>query len=279
MKTKFFSITVLCLIVNLASLAQPYRSVFAKDTTQWNVVYEVMDMFPTIIYKAFGDTIIENKDYKFINKGYWNWFGEKCGYMREDIATGKLWIRSLDNNERLIMDLSLNKNDSFAFETGQKYSVDTIFYREGRKYLSFNKKNSRDSLLFIEGIGSSSFYDTDIFTYFHERAIIRCKFEDNILIYHNAEYVNCFDTITGGINENHINKFTVYPNPTANFITIQSDLKYPYKIEFFNNMGLKVLEQIMNDKGPVYLYNLPSGMYFLRITTKNQYYLSKLLKL
>src|ERR1035437_421241 len=144
MKTNFFSITLLYLIVSLASLAQPYRSVFAKDTTQWNVICVILDWEPTFIYKAYGDTIIENKNYKFINKGYWNTFGDKYGYMREDITTGKLWFRSLDNNERLIMDLSLNKNDSFVFETGQKYSVDSVFYRGGRKYLSFNG-NSRDS--------------------------------------------------------------------------------------------------------------------------------------
>jgi len=279
MKTNFFSITFLYLIVSLASFAQPYRSAFGKDTTQWNVICEILDWEPTFIYKAYGDTIIENKNYKFINKGFWNWFGDKYGYMREDITTGKLWFRPLiDNNERLIMDLTLNKNDSFVFESGQKYSVDTIFYRGGRKYLSFNG-NSRDSLQFIEGIGPSCFLSAE-FAYIPERVKIRCKFEDNMLIYHNSEYINCFDTISGtGINEKRINKFIVYPNPAANYLTVQSDLKYPYKIEFYNNLGLKTLEYILNDKSPIYLDNIPSGIYFLKISTKTEFFLSKFLKL
>jgi hypothetical protein len=278
MKTnKVFIIISLLLTLSVSNmLGQPYKSIFGNDTTQWNVVYRVPDIFPNFIYSSFGDTTINGKNYKFIYKGYWYYFGDKYGYLREDTLTGKIWFLSLDRNEQLIMDLSLVKSDTFDFAIDTKYTVDTVFYKSGRKYISFNE-NSSDSILFIEGIGPFNFlFSPEVWN--PSYAQIRCMFKDNELVYHNTAYLDCIDTFTS-IDNTKINNFKAFPNPAINFITININNEKLNIIELYNSSGLKILEQSIKDKSPIYIGNIPSGLYFVRIRSKSEVFLSKLLKL
>jgi hypothetical protein len=259
------------------SHSQPYKSVFGKDTTQWNVTYLIPDAMPTYIYKTFGDTIISEKSYRPLYKGYRYYSGNNYGYLREDTITGKLWFLSASTKqERLIMDLSLNENDTFVFKYNVKYNVDDIYYQKGRKYISF-VGNSKDSILFIEGIGPSCFlFEEEVA--FPDRAQIRCMFKDYELIYHNEAYVNCIDTVTS-IHEKLIQNFLIYPNPTSSNITIKLDKQFPYKIEFYSSNGLKISEHIVYNNEPINLSHMPSGLYFIKIIMKSEILLSKFLKL
>ena len=286
MKTK---ITILFFLILYGNYSySQYKSVFGEDTTQWNVTYIIPDMMPTVLYKAFGDTIINEKNYKHLYQGFWYYSADNYdnyGYLREDTTTGKLWFLSLeDNNEQLMMDLSLTKGDTFVFPMDIQYTVDTVYYQDGKKYISFYGY-SYESIYFIEGIGPTNFLFFDEvysdMSVYNDAAELRCKFDDNVLVYHNQEYDNCVDT-TVGISEKQINNFIVYPNPAGNFITIQFDnidKNYPYKIEFYNSMGLRVLERIIDDNEPIYLQNIPSGIYFLRVSTNTELFLSKFIKL
>jgi hypothetical protein len=105
------------------------------------------------------------------------------GYLKEDTNTGKLWFRSLDEKERLIMDLSLEKSDTFyfGFDDSLLYTVDAISYSAVKKYVSF-KGESNDSILFIGGVGSSNFFYFE-YVFQPEQAQIRCEKRQSISLH------------------------------------------------------------------------------------------------
>jgi hypothetical protein len=258
------------------SKAQPYESVFGQDTTQWNVIYLVPDLYPTFIYRAVGDTVIDDFNYKQLFLGTSDKLGNRFGYLREDTTIGKLWHLSISNKERLIMDLSLEKSDTFHFEGDFEYTVDTVFYRSGRKYISFNE-GSEDSVLFIEGIGPFNFLHW-VEVPFPEEAQIRCMFKDNVLIFKNSSYSNCYDTVTNVICE-QLNTINIYPNPALNYISISSMENEVYSIEIFNTMGYLVFNESINNNKQINISSLTAGIYAIRINTKSKTELIKLIKL
>ncbi len=64
---------------------------------------------------------------------------------------------------------------------------------------------------------------------------------------------------------------TVYPNPTAGIFTVSVlNIKDKYDIEIYNEIGEKVLIQILHstqDDNLIDLSNQPNGVYFYRVIT------------
>jgi Secretion system C-terminal sorting domain/Right handed beta helix region len=79
---------------------------------------------------------------------------------------------------------------------------------------------------------------------------------------------------TLGIVENEINTFKIYPNPTSNFITIDSEFPIN-KIEVFNINGQKVSE---NAKNKIDLSELNSGIYLIKFEIDGKNYFKKIIK-
>lgn len=68
------------------------------------------------------------------------------------------------------------------------------------------------------------------------------------------------------------NYFSVYPNPSSDFIYIESNHKGEVlNIEIYDTVGRKVKHEfLINSNTPLNLENLPNGIYFLQIKTGNQ---------
>lgn len=70
------------------------------------------------------------------------------------------------------------------------------------------------------------------------------------------------------INENDIKSklVTIYPNPTNDFIYINSRVLNDYKVSVYNNLGQFVLQKIFNDDHENYISfeNFKSGIYFIK---------------
>ena len=233
------NVVLLIFCCNTLTKAQPYESVFGKDTTQWNVVYHIPDLFPTLIFKAYGDTLINKQKYMPVYMGdYYNPL-KLYGYFKEDINVGKLWFRGLDGQEELFMDLSLAKNDSFYFGLREPllYTVDTVYYKSGKKYISFQ---TNYPILFIEGIGPFNMFFS-IQVGHPDFAQIRCKEKDNVLVFINSDSGTCLDTITG-INNIRNESFKIYPNPVSVELFIQptSNIKEAYSLEIYSLKGERI---------------------------------------
>ncbi len=268
---------VICNIVLCynSTKAQPYESVFGKDTTQWNIVYQIPDYFPTLIFKAYGDTMINLQKYVPVYMGYHNTPLELYGYFKEDIDHGRLWFRNLEEHEELLMDLSLAKSDSFYFglKEPKLYTVDTVYYSSEKKYISFNEAQKSYPIRFIEGLGPFNLFFSERVE-FPEYAQIRCKKKDNVLVFMNDKYSTCFDSITSA--ECFREKgFRIFPNPASG-----STIRFEWKtgeietVEIFNLLGEPISLITVSGKTFVdYSTNkMQPGIYLYKATDKNKFY-------
>jgi hypothetical protein len=259
--------------------AQPYESVFGKDTTQWNVVYLIPDYFPTLIFKAYGDTLINEQKYVPVYMGYYYTPLELYGYFKEDVDSGKLWFRYLNEQEELFMDLSLSKSDSFYFGLNEPilYTVDTIYYNSGRKYISFNEANYAYPILFIEGLGPFNMFYTMLVS-FPEYAQIRCKKKDNNLVFLNSDSGTCLDTFTS-VNSYLNENLRIFPNPTNGYINITTSSTESGTLELFNSSGDRVLSESNMGNGQIInIGYLPNGVYLVKYQLQNKQFTTKLTK-
>ena len=190
------------LFTTLAIKAQPYQSIFYEDTTRWTAFECVIDGFYYYTSSIYDDTTINNVQYKIIHLGLIcapN-FNEIIGFLREDTLTGKVWYKPKfeeEKDEFLIMDLSLQKGDSFEFTTDTYYQqkadwiVDSVYYEDSRKIVEFTYDLSwclaDQKLRFIEGIGPSngvSYYISP-----EEYALV-FKYHNDQLVYTSDNYEN-----------------------------------------------------------------------------------------
>lgn len=91
---------------------------------------------------------------------------------------------------------------------------------------------------------------------------------DNLKVYNTAMLSAAHVTA-------HQNKISVYPNPAADFITINSRGKIK-SIELYDSAGKKVQTKLENDK--VEVRNLSAGLYLINIKTENGNFSEKFIK-
>ena len=102
--------------------------------------------------------------------------------------------------------------------------------------------------------------------------------DDACTFYNFGETHDYTVNITGEVNiENISENINIYPNPASNFVTIQSD-NHINKVVFFNYTGQYILQENINsNKAEIDLSNMQSGIYFLKIDTKNGISVKKLI--
>jgi hypothetical protein len=267
--------------------AQPYKSIFAQDTTQWNVMYRFWDPikssefkdtneylyrnFITVIHKIYGDTAINLQSYHYFT-GYNMMFSQSefNGYIREDTTSGKVWYRRItDVNERLIMDFSLDSGDtftfiSFPFNDTIIAKVDSVRYINGSKQIYFDTTllfPDGRKFCFMEGIGSNylpfAFVDYDWVT----SSSLLCAYKDGLRTYScNARkpYTATGDSCNwwqffGAVKEfEQPLAFKIYPNPACNNLFIEyngNEIFINCNLEVYNILGELVFEKEISSFG------------------------------
>ncbi len=79
-----------------------------------------------------------------------------------------------------------------------------------------------------------------------------------------------------GVDENELNNFTIYPNPSSDFLVI-SETGLIQKIQVFDLLGKKI-NSFTEDFEQLDISNLRNGLYFLKIYSENEIYLEKFIK-
>jgi hypothetical protein len=293
----------LFLIINLEAISQPYHSLFAKDTTQWNVYELVPDAGWTWAYYSFSDTLIKESIYhklyreqiydtnQFFGKNY-SWI---CGYIREDTAVGKYWylIPGKDTTmEVLLMDMNLTKGDSFLYITDATFAsfetvaVDSVYYENDRKVIELDKSYYSDrtnsKVKFINGIGpSSGFFPDNAGESSWGNFGLICKFENGIHVFSTeADFDgNCFYAGGADIKKIRPDKWIdIYPNPATIKITIQlNNMNYQNSYLFlFNVSGSLIINRPINSEKD-YLEIPQNGIYFLKVVSGNMILVKKII--
>ncbi|MEI6347062.1 MAG: DUF1566 domain-containing protein [Bacteroidota bacterium] len=98
-------------------------------------------------------------------------------------------------------------------------------------------------------------------------------------------YTRCVRTISGSnrINEqNELNLFDVFPNPTSDNCTISFNKSYSnVKIVLYNTLGTKVKETVISNlkSTQISINDLPKGVYLIQISADNSVFTNRIIKL
>jgi len=290
MKTSTFIVTSIAVIIfscfTLNSISQPYKSIFGNFSTQWNELFSSLSTC-TCVLNVTKDTIIDGKTYK---KAIYN--GEYCPqygsgvFLREDSTAGTAWVIDLaDNQERLIMDLSLNIGDTFRIYPNAIYYdtiaiVDSVYFENSLKKVRLNLisgVNSSERLTFIEGVGSNFGIDYQINPFAFGGGVIGgdiyllCSYKDGILTYKNLFIDTCY-WVSADIDEiSNTNKIKVYPNPTKDFLNIQTYDFVEKTIIIYNSIGQMVQSLDFMNHICLNISSLEDGLYLVNIIDMNNY--------
>lgn len=268
-------IVILFAIGQLTSFAQNYESVFGKDTTQWNFVtdYGGADFVATVQFKAYGDTIINEKEYRLVSEDYINGV-QPFGFLREDTIQGRLWLKKFnDTSEYLIMDLNLNINDTFLLRNSQwddwneKFVVKEVTDANG-KIVRLQGTESFNNISFIEGIGVDySFHLIEQSWIYYE---FLCSYKDNIQTFDNPDFGDCYIPFTvTDISEITTKQVRIYPIPTIDKLTIEIEKSQRNNCKIYNINGILIGNYTYNSSELIIdIANYQSGLYFIKINDK-----------
>lgn len=100
--------------------------------------------------------------------------------------------------------------------------------------------------------------------------------------YRSTTQSTCLPNMAIGVIENSLNtfEFNAYPNPSENFLTVQTPFSDNYLLEITDVLGQSVLKNKISasDKTTLNVSHLKSGVYLLHLTHGNLHAVKKLIK-
>jgi len=200
------------------------------------------------------------------------------GYIRED-ATKKVYFKSsVNEQERLLYDFSLNVNDTLNYIIGDSLwsdtcklflnNIDSLFV--GNKYIKqyhFIPINALSEDTWIEGVGSLKgiLYPEQCLTGLYSELL--CFSENDTLKYINTTYNTCYiDPV--GINKK--NNYDIKLLNYNNSIEIQLfEYKESYLFKMYGVLGNVVISISSNQSQKILLdnYNIKQGLYLYTLST------------
>ena len=264
-----------------------------KEYFEYSYFYTNTHTCRTIQTQLQKDTIIDSLHYRelYMFQEEWNnGFGLHCpngtlkthkqvvGYLRNDTPNKKVWLRLPNfSKDTLFYDFDLTIGDTiqgtYNFNTNNGsgdyvvYSIDSVVYNgiQRKRYKVINNQALGDTIVYlIEGIGgSSSFLDP----FFNGYSSLECQTVNGQTVYPDST-TSC--NLLTYLNENKNDlKFSIYPNPTNDVISINSSSELS-SIQVYNMQGQKVQElSPMNKKQIQLSLEGAIGIYFIQVQLKN----------
>ena len=216
---------------------------------------------------------------------------------RESETHDKLFFRQIDPQyldttpELTIMDLSLNVGDTMGRSGGYPVvaTIDSVFYRSGRKILRTTYENAGGgTLFFIEGVGPSfgMTYVQNVPNPLFQISLV-CYYRDTTFEYHDnviyPDWETCVVSYEVGIEDNQRGVdvlVTASPNPTAGIVNVETSMEDVHRIKVLSSDGRMLLEKTVHGNHSVVdLTGFPEGVYFLCVEGESKYMIKKLIKL
>ena len=235
---------------NILLFGQPYKSIFGKQSTSWNIIpFGECDGTFTSTFYASEDTFYMGKTWKIFDDSF-NMFD---GFLREDTITGKVWYYSREyEQEYLVMDLSLQKDDIFNIidylNDTVTLSVDSIYFENGLKKIVFKNSfvgvcdaSEEEPFQFTEGTGSNVgfFYNrTDQPPSFSKYML--CHYKDDLKVYGNKLFNDTCNVLFVSVEDiNKAGNLKLFPNPTSDnvYIEFENPSKQEAELKVYNLNG------------------------------------------
>ncbi len=225
--------------------------------------------------------VINNKAYKklmYTTDSLGNQWTD-YGYLRETPLGKVFYVPSLiDTVEKLVYDFSATTGENLTiysiylgtYFTATVTAVDSVFFAGMlRKRIIFNDE-------WISGIGSTQgliyngFFVVGVFYW------LNCYFENNILLYHNPTYPNCFFeyTAVNSITSDKNSSIQIVPNPVTGTSTIltSNDLRNntSCKFELYNLLGTCVKRFSFSTNSTLSKNDIAPGMYYYIVRVQDR---------
>jgi len=292
---KLIKITLILLLTQ-PSFSQ-YKSIFGSTSTSWNVLNRSpqysMDSLVVCCDTNINSTVYKKIDnYHKINSSVM--FYKNVFFMREDTVTGKVWIRSQrEPNDVLIMNMSLNLNDTLVFSDSLYRKVDSVYTIGGRKVLRIkmdglinNPHNNcgntnGEPYLLVEGISFPYIINRNIHLGMPFCSVLLCKRKNGILVYQNttSAYSGYCNSNFLGVEKILLNEFNIFPNPVSNIVNIVSAKEQITSMSIVNMEGKQIKNIQTNSlRNNLDISFLENGIYLLKIQTDKGVVVKKLVK-
>lgn len=224
-------------------------------------------------FEIHGDTTLEGVQYKKIYNTYGSSI-EYIGGFRQNIAQKKVYIRYKFSPETLMHDFDLQVGDTLKDYYSMKdtvtvTSIDSILI--GTNYHKvFRLKNKNPLYLMgflIEGVGNSGGFGAKYDYISTNEYRLLCFSVNNVKLYSTANTSGCNLVLgIGDILDNMIS-IGVFPNPTADAVTLSIDCKDNFSIDVKNNVGqtLYRASQLHQSSFQLDLNTYPAGIYYVQL--------------
>jgi hypothetical protein len=249
-----------------------YQSIFGQDSTTWTILGEILDGADTYEYKTF--TGLDTINGLVYHEVYFN--SSLTGYIREDTVSGKVWyLTGTPQSENLIMDLSLQLNDTFMVYTPSMDStpavVNNVFIQNGLKHIEFNIGvfciNQSVYMTFIESIGPNCgiIYQQQPNANYSFQLL--CKYTDSTQVYSNTDFNgNCYVFLTG-IKEFTKQQNHIFPLPAKSdeWLNVLNETDAVESVNLYDSFGNFIRKY---DSGQ-FIINVPAGVYFIQTINRS----------
>jgi len=289
---------VLLLFISFFIHGQSYHPLLIQGN-RWNIQYiphpsefkcgriSIPDSTGTEILKISADTtIINGIIYKNLISSYDSMatVNSSIGLIREDTVAQKVYFMGGNGYipwEVLLYDFNVKVKDTISY-----YIVDSIdSIKIGTRFHKRIQLNN--GIIWVEGIGSldgliTSAMEMPLCGTIYTRTLL-CFYNHDSLIYqpNNVTYKDCFyPTIYVGINSlEHKSNFALHPSPAGDNITINSKNDENYFVEVIDIQGkILISKKILNQTDQINLQGIKSGIYFVRITSRQDIFTYKIIK-
>ena len=264
-------------------VATGYRSFFGSESTEWYWIKPFVDGGTQAWrFVMDEDSVVDGVNYRLI-RGYLLSpvdttdmtgmpFDDYDGALvREDTVAGRLWYRD-DNEEVLLVDMSLQEGDIFNGYTVQSVEYDTA----GRKKILFDEYGQ---VFWLEGVGPKFLLGYPNLTV--------CVFHDGEKVYRtDIDYFShcpisneyCRSTCDPmGVSVADGNSFKVSPNPCASYVSME--LLGDAQVTVYDALG-HVVRSMRSGAGRVDIdmSALSSGVYYICTAYSDRMQWNKIIK-
>jgi hypothetical protein len=275
---------ILILLAFVWNISNANKWDLLKSGRSWNILQVTYspDMVhhdsATYFVKFDADTIINTHKYCHVFQATNAEFYNKTlnGYVREDSLVG-LYFRDLQGKEGLLYKYNLKVGDSVLITNKRYAGLDSVRYivsgvdsvqldgKYKKKYTMAEKHYEYMPEIWIEGIGSSLGILNCGFVAAGAATRLLCSYDNNVLIYKNPNYQNCYYSTSTAIHsvkdsESGIN---VYSGTRLNEIFIKSQVDNNIKI--FNSCGqfVETVHILANQEYNINVSKYSKGIYII----------------
>ncbi len=240
------------------------------------------------VFESVGDTIIQDKSCRIVNKNQWTCYGDEGAYYIHQQNDSVFLYNIETENFDLIIDFGAEEGDEWvvptpAFLIDYEY-FDSLFIRvDSISYMQVDTLNLRVQYVYVSteewnpdvyhspphtkivekfGFWNTLFPPNSLPTCDFEREIgIRC-YQDNEVGLLKFEEVDCLVAVE---DYSFKDKVEIFPNPASGIISVTSD---GLKVETLKLFSLAGNVMLSTDSYYVDVSRVPNGLYYLWVSTE-----------